>query len=227
MKIGELWRYPVKSMAGERLAETAVGLGGIPGDRGVYVVDARGELLSARTKPQLLRHRATIGADGEALVDGLPWRSEEVAAAVEAAAGPGARLVRAEGAERFDILPLLVVTDGALAAYGHDHRRLRPNVVIDGVAGLAERTWEGRQLAIGEAIIGLADLRGRCVMTTFDPDTVEQDLEPFLHLRRSFGGTFALNAWAGRDGRLAVGDEVRLLDEKEALAAPEPGRYAS
>ncbi len=117
------------------------------------------------------------------------------------------------------------MTDGALAAYGHDHRRLRPNVVIGGVEGLAERSWEGRQLAVGDAVIGLADLRGRCVMTTFDPETAEQDLEPFLHVRRSFDGTFALNAWAGRDGPLAVGAEVRLLEGDEALALPERGRY--
>lgn len=226
MHISELWRYPVKSMGGERVKATPVGLRGIPGDRVIYVLDARGQIVSSRTRPQLLRHRATLSETGEVLVDGLPWRSDEVGAAVEAAAGPGARLVFAEGPERFDILPLLIVTDGALAAYGYDHRRLRPNVVIGGVEGLAERTWERRQLAIGEAVIGLADLRGRCVMTTFDPDTAEQDLEPFLHVRRSFGGTFALNAWAGREGRLTLGDEVRLLEEEQELAEPAAGRYA-
>lgn len=225
MHIAKLWRYPVKSMGGERLTETAVGVQGIPGDRGIYVVDDRGEIISARTKPQLLRHRATIDAAGDVLVDGRPWQSPEVAAAVREAAGPGVRLVAAGGPERFDILPLLVVTDGALAAYRYDHRRLRPNVVVGGVSGLTERGWEGRQLAVGEAILGLADLRGRCVMTTFDPDTAEQDVEPFLHVRRAFGGTFALNAWAGRAGHLAVGDEVRLLDEQEAVALPERGRY--
>jgi hypothetical protein len=35
--------------------------------------------------------------------------------------------VRYEGPERFDILPLLITSDGALAAFGHDPRRLRPN----------------------------------------------------------------------------------------------------
>ena len=61
--------------------------------------------------------------------------------------------MRATGPERFDILPLLVATDGAIAAFGHDARRLRPNVVIGGVEGLAERAWEGAVIGVGDAVI--------------------------------------------------------------------------
>src|SRR4051812_8761966 len=115
MEISELWRYPVKSMAGERLQRTRLELDRLPRDRVLYVVDGRGEILSARTQPALLGHRATLDERGAVLVDGRPWDSPEVVAAVRAAAGADARLVRAEGPERFDILPLLVATDGAIA----------------------------------------------------------------------------------------------------------------
>jgi uncharacterized protein YcbX len=108
MQISHLWRYPVKTMAGERLERACLGLNGIPGDRVLYVVDERERNLSARTKPRLLERRATLGSDGDVLVDGMPWRSAEVTAAVQAAAGPDARLVAASGNERFDILLLLV-----------------------------------------------------------------------------------------------------------------------
>jgi uncharacterized protein YcbX len=226
MQISQLWRYPVKSMAGERLERTWLGLDGIPGDRRLYVVDARGGILSARTKPRLLGHRATLDEDGDVLVDGLPWRSPEVAAAVRAAAGPDARLVAADGAERFDVLPLLVATDGAIDAFGHDGRRLRPNLVVSGVEGLAERAWEWSLLAAGDAVIALAELRSRCIMTTWDPDTLEQDVDVLRHIRASFGGTLALNAWAGREGHVAVGDEVQALDERIDLAIPAAGRFA-
>ena len=74
---------------------------------------------------------------------------------VEAAAGRGARLRLFEGEERFDILPLLVATDGSLAAFGRDPRRLRPNLVISGGEGLAEREWEGRAIRVGRAVVGL------------------------------------------------------------------------
>lgn len=225
MHVAELWRYPVKSMAGEPLRETEVRVDGIPGDRALYVVDADGDILSARTKPALLRHRATIGDDGAALVDGRPWESPAVAADVEAAAGPGARIVPATGPERFDILPLLVATDGAIAAFGHDRRRLRPNVVLGGVPGLAERTWEGRQVAAGTAVIAMATLRERCIVTTYDPDTVRQDVDVLREIRASFRGSLALNAWAARPGRLAVGDAAWLLDVAVEAAVPALGRF--
>lgn len=226
MQISQLWRYPVKSMAGERLDRAWLGLDGIPGDRLLYVIDGRGEILSARAKPRLLGHRATLDEDDEVMVDGIPWRSPEVAAAVRAAAGQDARLVQAAGPERFDILPLLVATDGAIEAFGYDLRRLRPNIVISGVDGLAERQWQWSLLAAGDAVIALADLRGRCIITTWHPDTLAQDVDVLRRIRTDFDGTLALNAWAGREGYVAVGDEAHTLDQSIELAAPKPGRFA-
>jgi uncharacterized protein YcbX len=226
MHVAELWRYPVKSMAGEALEEAWIGIDGIPGDRALYVVDGRDEIVSARTRPRLLGHRATIDADGDVRVDGRPWQSADVADAVRAAAGPDARLVRATGPERFDILPLLVATDGAIQAFARDARRLRPNLVIGGVDGLAERGWEWSMLAAGEAIIALADLRGRCIMTTWHPDTLEQDVDVLRDLNARFEGRFALNAWAGRPGPVAVGDVVAPVAEPPELAVPAVGRFA-
>ena len=214
MRIAELWRYPVKSMAGEPLDRAEVRRDGIAGDRVVHIEDERGRTVTSRTRPRLLGHRATLGPGGEPLVDGRPWRSADVARDVEAAAGPGARLVRDDGLERFDVLPLLVATDGAVAAFGHDQRRLRPNILIAGVDGLAERGWEGRALRAGGAVIGLHSLRARCVMTTFDPDTLAQDTNVLKEIQRAFGGRLALNAYVVEEGPVAVGDEVTLLDSR-------------
>ncbi len=212
MHVAELWRYPVKSMAGERLALAELSEAGIRGDRVVHVRSGKGRIVTSRTRPRLLGHRAVLGPDGEPLVDGRPWASPEVALDVEAAAGPGAHLVRYEGPERFDILPLLVATDGAIAAFGYDGRRLRPNIVISGVEGLAERTWEGKFLRAGEGVIGVQDLRGRCVMTTFDPDTLAQDVGVLRRIQQEFDGTMALNCYVVRGGTLRVGDPVELFE---------------
>lgn len=227
MKVGEIWRYPVKSMAGERLERTEVGPLGIPGDRALAVVDATGRIIDARSRPQLLRHRASLGSDGRVLVDGRDWEDAEVAKWVRAAAGPGARLASVGGPGRFDILPLLVTSDGAIDSLGEDHRRLRPNLVIAGVEGLAERDWEGRFLRMGASVVGLAGLRGRCIMTTWDPDTGAQDVGVLLRIHREFEGKFGLNAWTARPGILAVGDPVELRDAPEDAAAPRLGRFAA
>jgi hypothetical protein len=175
---------------------------GIVGDRVVQVVDVSGRTVTSRTKPALLGYRATLGVDGEPFVDSRPWREVEV---------PVGKLVRHDGVDRFDVLPLLVATDGAIAAFGYDGRRLRPNIVIGGVEGLAERSWEGRQLHAGPVVIGIQDLRGRCIMTTFDPDTQKQDVEVLLKIRREFAGTLALNCYVIKPGKLAVGEPVTLI----------------
>jgi uncharacterized protein YcbX len=216
MRLAEIWRFPVKSMAGERLASAELRRDGIEGDRLVQAWDERGRILTARTRPGLLGLRAVLGDDGQPRVDELPWTDPEVTRRVEQAAGPGARLRRFEQAQRFDVLPLLVVTDGSLAAFGRDSRRLRPNLVIAGVEGLAERGWEGRALRIGAAVVGLADLRGRCVMTTFDPDTQEQDIGVLRDIASRFDGRLGLNALVLEPARIAQGDPVELLGAWDA-----------
>ncbi|PYT35740.1 MAG: MOSC domain-containing protein [Acidobacteria bacterium] len=215
MRIAELWRYPVKSVAGEPLESADLRRDGIFGDRVVRVEDERGRIVTSRTRPRLLGHRATLGPDGEPLVDGRPWRSAEVTRDVEAAAGRGARLVRYDGVERFDVLPLLIATDGALAVFGRDRRRLRPNIVIAGVDGLAERGWEGRVIRAGAARIGIDSLRARCVMTTFDPDTLAQDPGVLRDIQSTFGGRLALNAYVIEEGPVALGDPVTLLNRED------------
>ena len=125
--------------------------------------------------------------------------------------GPARELERFDGPERFDILPLLVCTDGAVSMFGRDVRRLRPNLMIGGVEGMAERTWPGAILRLPEAEIGLADLRGRCVMTTYDPETAEQDPGVLRDIVRRFRGQLCLNAAVTRAGRVEVGHSIELV----------------
>src|SRR6202050_5807998 len=66
--VKEIWRYPVKSMAGERLQRENVGALGIYGDRGWAIRDEKaGEIRNARKLPALLHCSAVYlrepGAD--------------------------------------------------------------------------------------------------------------------------------------------------------------------
>ena len=219
MYLAEIWRYPVKSMAGERVREVGIGPLGLAGDRIVHVQNGRGRIVTARTHPKLLGHHTVLDPRGDPLVDGRPWADPGVAADIERIVGRGARLVRDETARRFDILPLLVATDGAIAAFGYGGRRLRPNLVIGGVPGLDERRWEGQSLRIGDVLIALADLRGRCVMTTVDPDTLAQEPRVLRSILDRFGGRLALNAAVVRAGHVREGDPVSLIATTEPVAS--------
>lgn len=211
MFVKELWCYPVKSMAGERVPEAQLTLTGFPDDRKVLVVGANGRVITSRTHHRLLGLKGTLGQDGVPLISGHPWNSLEALELVKQAAGPGAELLFYEGVERFDVLPLLVATDGAIAHMGFDGRRLRPNIVVGGVEGLAERKWPGRRLRVGAALIEAAQLRGRCVMTTYDPDTLRQDRSVLQRIVDELDGTMALDCAVVEGGLVREGDPVTLL----------------
>src|SRR5207248_2445867 len=98
-------------------------------------------------------------------------------------------------------------------AVGYDHRRFRPNILIGGVEELAETGWPGFALRVGALLIGVRNRRSRCVMTTFDPDTLEQDPWVLRNVVWSFGGKVALDCLVAEPGRVAVGDPVELVPE--------------
>ena len=100
---------------------------GIEGDRIVQVRNGRGRAITARTHPGLLGFKATLDEFGSPLVNGVPWNDPIVLNSVRKVAGGESRLVRDESGHRFDVLPLLIATDGAIAEFGLDGRRLRPN----------------------------------------------------------------------------------------------------
>ena len=209
LHVAGLWRYPVKSLAGEPLQVATLTPSGIPGDRVVHVCGPEG-VRTARRHHRLLALDGTLGPDACPRINGHRWDNVEALTLIKQAAGDDAWLEAWEGLERFDILPLLVATDGAVAAFGRDIRRLRPNILIGGVEGLAERAWEGAQLRIGDTQIRLDALRGRCVMTTVDPDTLDRDPRVLKDIVRRFGGRLALDADVVRGGTVRVGDQVVL-----------------
>jgi uncharacterized protein YcbX len=97
-----------------------------------------------------------------------------------------------------------------LATVGFDRRRFRPNLVVGGVAGLSEREWEGGTLRIGEVVIAIEDLRTRCIMTTYDPDTQDQDLNVLRLVQKEFAGRLGLNCYVVASGTIKVDDKVEF-----------------
>jgi len=210
MRVAEIWRYPVKSLMGEQLDRIELGPNGIPGDRLARVEDDRGTVTALR-KQRMVGVHARIDADGEPEVDGSRWDSPEAAAAIRAVSGDAARIVRAEdGAATFDVAPILVATDGALDELGYDRRRFRPNIVLEGVEGLAERGWLGRKLRIGDAVLAVSEPCERCGMTIIHPDTLEIDPDVLRRVKSELGGVMGMYCEVERRGSVAVGDQVTV-----------------
>src|SRR5690242_17443771 len=113
MRVAELWRYPVKSTAGEQLEGAELTSLGIAGDRIVRPQSASGRRITARSYPQLLGLHSTTAPDGSPLADGLPWDSPQVAELIRRASADDISLIRDESRVRFDVLPISLVTDGA------------------------------------------------------------------------------------------------------------------
>jgi uncharacterized protein YcbX len=212
MRVSELWRYPVKSLRGQSLEEAEITKLGIAGDRLVHARRPGGRVFTARTHPGLLGLQGGLDTSGVPTVDGVRWDDPATLAAVRAVTESHAELAYydGDGPQRFDVLPISLATDGGVAAVGVDHRRFRPNVYLSGVRGLAERDWVAREVRVGEAILGVRQVRGRCVMTTFDPDTLEQDIGVLQKIVWELGGRTALDCYVVQPGVVRVGDEAEV-----------------
>lgn len=215
MHVSEIWRYPVKSLKGERLNETEITQFGIPGDRQIAVIRTiNGRFLTSRSRPKLLGLQGSINADGVPTINGHLWDSTEALQLVREAAGEPVTLHQILAPQAFDVLPLLVATDGAARYLNIDHRRLRPNILLADVPDLEERNWPGRVIAIGDVRIHAEKLRDRCVMTTFDPDTQAQDPSVLLRIISELDGSTALDSSIITPGKIRVGDAAHIIEHE-------------
>jgi uncharacterized protein YcbX len=134
--------------------------------------------------------KITIKKDGKTLVREAdltsPLSRQDVARAVLDHIGPeGTRgsvtLAEAPGAWFADVPdPYLSIQNTAtLAELGRkleqseplDHRRLRANLVIGGFPAWAEMQWVGSQIEIGDTVLAVEAVIGRCAATHVNPDT--------------------------------------------------------
>lgn len=209
MHVAEIWRYSVKSLRGERLEQVDVLADGFRGDRATQVVDHKGKRLTGRTAKRLLGLQSGLDERGEPTIDGYAWQTDEALDLIRDAAGPGAEL--ASLGRHFDDRSILVTTDGAVDALGVDGRRLRPNIVIEGVERLAETGWVGRRLRLGGVELDVVNQCVRCVMTTIDPDSLDVDPNVLRRINEEFDTRMGVLCEVATAGELRKGDPVDVL----------------
>jgi uncharacterized protein YcbX len=210
VRVAELWRYPVKGLRGESLERVDVAAAGIPGDRGLRVLDERG-IVTGRRKQRMIGLPATLNGSGDALVGGHPWPSPEAAAAIREVAGGGARLSRPFGGHEHDAAHILLLSDGSVSQLGYDLRRFRPNIYFEGADGPVELGWIGGRVRIGDLVLSVDEPCERCVITTIDPDTIEVDLDVLKRTNAELEGNMGAYCSVVEPGVVTVGDTVERI----------------
>jgi hypothetical protein len=210
VRVAELWRYPVKGLRGEAVERLEVAADGIPGDRGLAVVDERG-IVTGRRKQRMIGLPATLDEDSEPLVDGRPWQSAEGAAAIRDVAGRSAKLTRPIGGHEHDAAQILLLSDASVAQLGYDRRRFRPNIYFEGADGPVEQEWVGHEVQVGGLRLRVDEPCERCVITTIDPDTIEVELEVLKRIRAELAGLMGVDCRVVEPGIVAVGDPVAVV----------------
>ena len=234
MRVLELWRYPVKSLQGERLDTADVGPLGIAGDRGWALFDVgSGYGLTARRVPQLLFARGRLRADGAAeivLPDGTVTGNDAVLSdwlgrgvTLRSAAGLRPRYESPDDDEEsggwhvwegaggaLHDMPSARVSLVSTGTVGEWHpRRFRANVLLEGAD---EDALIGSRVRLGGAVLDVGCGIPRCVMVTRpQPDGIEKDPTVLRTIHRDRDGLLAVAASVAGTGTIAVGDRLTVL----------------
>jgi len=240
VQVLELWRYPVKSLGGERVDEITVTTDGLTGDRRFAIFDVdTGYGLTARRVPEMLFAAARLRDDGTAAItlpDGSDARTDDdlsrwLGRRVALRSVDEVALRRYENPIDFehettsDWLPFTGAGKGgpfhdssrtrvSLVSTGSigtwDRRRFRANVLLDGEG---EDGLVGSDVEIGDTVLSVGKRLARCVVTTRpQPGGVERDLDVLKTINRERDGCIAIGALVTRPGTVRVGDGISVRE---------------
>jgi uncharacterized protein len=233
VRVLELWRYPVKSLQGERLDEADFGPEGIAGDRQWALFDRdTGFGLTARRVPELLFAAGRLRADGGVevvLPDGTvttddstisAWLGRSVTLRA-AGSAPGRPRYESPDDDLAETPSRWHDWQGAPGAFHDnadgrvslvttgtlgdwDRRRFRSNVVLDGAG---EGGLSGSRVRIGGVVLDVGDPIPRCVMVTRpQPGGIARDTSVLKTIHRERGGDLAVAALVHAPGTVRTGD---------------------
>jgi uncharacterized protein YcbX len=234
-QVEAIFRYPVKSMGGERLEDARLGWHGLEGDRRLALrrVDDRGGFpwLSASRLPDLILfapQRREGGAEGDLPThvrtpggEEMPVFGEGLAREIGRRHGAPVEMMQLKHGI-FDEASISVIASdtvreiGRLAGRSADVRRFRPNVVVRSLrsAPFQEDEWVGGVLSFGEGddapAVTVTMRDARCSMVNFDPDSASpapEVLKAVVGANQNNAGVYGA---VTRIGRLAVGQTIFL-----------------
>ncbi len=222
-----LWRYPVKSMGAEELAEVDVSWHGLAGDRRWAfirngVVRSGFPWLTLRERPDLRHYRPSFveaaRPDKSPTVVRTP--SGTLFDVADPALGeellPGRVQVIKQDRGVFDTFPLSLITTQTIAWLSEmvgtplDIQRFRPNILVeaDAEAPFSEDAWVGSILRIGGLHMRVDKRDGRCIVITIDPVTTERNPLVLRTVAGERQGCLGVYGSTVKPGPIALNDHV-------------------
>jgi uncharacterized protein YcbX len=231
-----IFRYPVKSMAGERLEAANLGWHGLEGDRRLAFrrmrIDDRSGFpwLTATKLPDLVRF-APLRREDAAQADlpthirtpdgkDMPVFGDDLAAEIGRRYGAPVQMMQLKHGI-FDEATISVIASDTvreiarLAGQNPDVRRFRPNVVVRSLRSLPfqEDEWVGGVLQFegdDTPAITVTMRDERCSMLNLDPDSASPAPEMMKAVVRVHQNTAGIYGAVTRIGRLTVGQIIFL-----------------
>jgi uncharacterized protein YcbX len=222
-----LWRYPVKSMAAEELAEVEVSWHGLAGDRRWAFI--RNGVVQSGFPWLTLRDRGDMSHYRPSFVE--PARPDKSPTVVRTPSGvlfdvadptlaaelsPGGAQVIKQDRGIFDTFPLSLITTQTITQLGErvgaelDVQRFRPNLLVEAAddTPFPEDGWVGCVLRIGGLRLRVDKRDGRCVVITIDPVTTERNPAILRTVVSDRQGCLGVYGTTVEPGRVAVNDPV-------------------
>jgi uncharacterized protein len=224
-----LWRYPVKSMGAEALAEADVSWHGFAGDRRWAFI--RNGVAQSGFPWLTLRERGDMSHYHPSFVE--PARPDKSPTVVRTPSGvifdvadsalgeelcPGGVRVIKQDRGIFDTFPLSLITTQTIGRLGEivgaplDIQRFRPNILVEAAdeAPFPEDGWVGSVLRLGGMRMRVDKRDGRCVVITIDPVTTERNAAILRTVAGDRQGCLGVYGSTVEPGRVAVNDPVLI-----------------
>ncbi len=236
--IKNIYRYPIKSMAGECLTAATFGWNGIEGDRRFAfrrIDDAGGfPFLTAGRFPSLLQYQPICKAT---LPDGhdeathvinpqgniLELRSDALRQEISEASRTNVELFQLRHGifdeAMLSLINLATIDEiGRMAGQELDPRRFRPNILLQPTSSrpFQEDEWVGKIIAFGKTehcpAMSVMQRDERCSMINFDPETALSNPQIFktvVRVRQNYAGIYGSTL---RSGLVSEGDRAYLIE---------------
>ena len=237
-RIVEIWRYPVSSVGGERLASASLTAAGVTGDRLYGLIDFATGLPVApekdvRWRKALLLSSKWVTGDFPIIVfpnkEWYPLNDRSLNAVLSDYFGFATAVAsydRIESSSTFPLtkhrhhhFPIHLLTTASLnhlATLGQiesiNSRRFRPTVLIEPSKGngFLEKDWIGRSLRLGEVDVTAQDEAKRCGMTFIPQPGLADDPEILRSIVRHNKRNLGIYCSIESIGTIRLDDELSV-----------------